>query len=121
MFEKIKKIFSCIDYENLIKKEFKFLKKLGFKVKNCTVNFEYEMYFIKDKIEIAINYVSYNNQVVGCGIKIGDKDENLLKNTIFDKKETDILNQRIFQNIQQAEEQIKIYAQFILQNINTIL
>ena len=31
-----------MDYERLIKKEFKFLKELGFKIKNYTRNFEIE-------------------------------------------------------------------------------
>ena len=110
-----------MDFERLIKKEFKFLKKLGFKIENNTICFEYEVYFIKDEIEIGINYVSYNNQVVGCGIRVADKKENLLENTIFNKDKTAELNKLILKNIDSAEEQIKIYAQFISQNIGEIL
>ena len=110
-----------MDYERLIKKEFHFLKKYGFKIKNYTLNFEIEIYFIKKEISIGINYVSYNNEVVGCGIKVADEEENIVKNTIFDKDKTVELNELIAKNINSAEEQIKIYAQFLFQNIGNVL
>ena len=110
-----------MDYEKLVKKEFKFLKRLGFKLKNYTRNFEIEIDYLKDEISIGINYVSFNNEVVGCGIQIANKSENLLKNTLFNKQNTDNLNKLILQNIHSAENQIKIYAQFIFQNIDEIL
>lgn len=110
-----------MDYERLIKKEFKFLKKFGFKIKNYTRNFEIDFNFFKEEVSIVINYVSYNNEVVGCGIRVADKNENLLRNTIFDKDKTDELNKLILKNIGSAKEQIKIYAQFISQNIGGLL
>lgn len=110
-----------MDYERLIKKEFKFLKKFGFRTKNYTRNFEIEIEFIRKHIGVGINYVSYGNEIVGCGISVGDKTENLLKNTIFNKYKTAELNRLIAENISSAEAQIKIYAQFVLQNIGEIL
>lgn len=110
-----------MDCERLVKKEFGFLKKLGFKVKNYTRNFEIEFDFFKEEVDITINYVGYNNEVVDCGIKVADKKENLLKNTIFDKEKTEELRKLISENIGSAQEQIKIYARFISQNISGVL
>lgn len=110
-----------MNYERLIKREFKFLKSYGYKIKNYTRSFEIEIYFLKGNIEIGINYVGYNNEAVDCGIRVADKNENLLKNTIFDKDKTYELKMLIRNNIDSAERQIKIYAKFISDNMFEIL
>ena len=109
-----------MDYEKLIKKEFKFLKKYGFKIANYSRNFEIEIDFSYRDISIGLNFVDHDNQAVGCGIKVGNKSENLLRNTMFDIGETAKLKELISDSAS-AEEQIKIYAQFILQNIDRLL
>lgn len=111
-----------MDYEKLIKKEFKFLKKYGFKTYNYTMNFEIEFIFSKGNISVGINFVEYNNnQTVGCGVTVAGKSENLLHNTIFAAEKTRALKERILHNSLSAEEQIKAYAQFIAQNIDKLL
>ena len=110
-----------MDYERLIKKEFCFLLKYGFIRKNYTRNFEVEIYFVKDSLSIGINYVSYNNSIVGCGIEKKHIKENILQSNMFSYDQLIELNNLISTNIDDAEEQIKIYAKFISENIGQIL
>ena len=110
-----------MNYEKLIKSEFNFLKKRGFKIKNYTRNFEIEFNFQKTDAIISINYVDYNNSVVGCGIEKGDKKENILKSTFFDEANLSMLNDKIATHINSAEDQIKIYSQFLAENVDKIM
>lgn len=131
-----------MNYERLIKKEFKFLEKMNFGVKNNTFGPDVYISYLNFYKDICINISVYEGVkcsiedtkpkksiAVTCSIEsitpneyiINTSKKNILNNTVFNKEKTVKLNEEILKNINSVEEQIKIYAQFIFENIGEII